>query len=392
MELSRIPTRSSEAGQDGLPEFVTIRKRRLREFFKPDRLFLLVVVLPVVVAIIYFGFLASDVYISESQFVIRSPKQASTTPLGAILQSAGFSNASDEADVAQSFAVSRDALRILNVNRAFEQAYTRPGISIVDRFNPLGVSGSFEHLYRYFQGKVALHNDSSTSITTLAVRAYTPRDAYKFNRQLLEITEATVNSLNERGRQDLVQYAQAEVDNAKARSEAAAIALAAYRNRSGIVDPEKEAQAQMQMISNLQTQLIAAKAELAQVQQYAPQNPRIPVIRTQIGTIDSQIKQELSKVAGGRRSLAGSAVEYQRLTLENDFADKQLGAALASLEQAKDDAGRKQVYIERVVEPNLPDAPMEPERLRGIFATFVLGLIAYGILRMLLAGIRQHAL
>jgi capsular polysaccharide transport system permease protein len=157
------------------------------------------------------------------------------------------------------------------------------------------------------------------------------------------------------------------------------------------VDPDKEAQAHMQMISNLQTQLIAAKTELAQVQQYAPQNPRIPVVRTEIGAIEAQIKEELGKLTGGRRSLAGNAVEYQRLTMENDFADKQLGAALASLEQARDDARRKQVYIERVVEPNLPDAPMGPRRLRGIFATLVLSLIAYGILRMLVAGVREHA-
>jgi capsular polysaccharide transport system permease protein len=33
---------------------------------------------------------------------------------------------------------------------------------------------------------------------------------------------------------------------------------------------------------------------------------------------------------------------------------------------------------------------MEPRRLRGIFATLVLSLIAYAILRMLLAGVKEH--
>jgi capsule polysaccharide export protein KpsE/RkpR len=47
--------------------------------------------------------------------------------------------------------------------------------------------------------------------------------------------------------------------------------------------------------------------------------------------------------------------------------------------------------VERVVQPNVPDAPMEPRRLRGIFTTLVLSLIAYGILRMLLAGVKEHA-
>jgi len=84
-------------------------------------------------------------------------------------------------------------------------------------------------------------------------------------------------------------------------------------------------------------------------------------------------------------------VQFQRLTLESDFADKQLQAALASLEQAKDDARRKQAYVERIVQANLPDGPVGPLRMRGIFATLVLSLIAYGILRMLLAGVKEHA-
>lgn len=389
MEVLPIFARSPKPeGEDEITEVITTRPRRLP---RPSVLFLVVVVLPLFISVLYFGFIASDVYISESEFVVRAPKQPEPTALGAILQTAGFTNAGDEAYAAQSFAVSRDALRAINRNGAFEKAYTRPSISIVDRFNPLGFWGSFEHLYQYFQNKVTLNNDSTTQITTLAVRAYTPQDAFRFNQQLLGLTEATVNALNERGRNDLLNYAQADVDTAKTRSQAAAIALAAYRNRSGIVDPQVEAQAELTMISSLQTQLIAAKTDLAQIERYAPENPRIPVLKTQIGAIQAQMDKELSKVTGGHKSLAGSTVQYERLSLESDFADKQLAAALASLEQARQDAHRKQVYVERVVEPNLPDAPMEPERLRGIFATLVISLVAFGILRMLLAGVREHA-
>lgn len=389
MEVLPIFAKSPKPeGEGETTEIIAAEPRRRRI---PSLLFLLVVVLPLVISVIYFGFIASDVYVSESQFVVRSPEKPEPTALGAILQTAGFTNASDEAYAAQSFAVSRDALRGINRNGAFEKAYTRPSISIVDRFNPLGIWGSFEHLYKYFQDKVTLDNDSTTQITTLAVRAFTPQDAYRFNQQLLGMTEATVNKLNERGRTDLVQYAQADVDTAKARSQAAAIALAAYRNRSGIVDPQVEAQAELTMVSNLQTELIAAKTDLAQIQRYAPENPRIPVLQTQIGSIQAQMDKELGKVTGSRKSLAGSTVQYQRLSLESDFADKQLAAALASLEQARQEAHRKQVYVERVVEPNLPDAPMEPERLRDIFATLVISLVAFGILRMLLVGVREHA-
>ena len=328
---------------------------------------------------------------SESRFVVRSPDKPAQSGLGVILKTAGFATAGDEIYAAQSFAGSRDALRALNRNKAFEEAYSRPDISIVDRFNPLGTGGSFESLYKYFRNKVSVQNDSTTSITMLTVRAYNPRDAFRFNEQLLEMSEATVNRLNERGRLDLVRYAEQEVAEAKLRSQTAATALASYRNRSGIVDPEKQAAVEMQMISKLQDQLIAAKTELAQLQRYTPDNPRIPVVATQMATIQGEINRDLGKVAGNRGSLAAGSVPFARLTLENQFADKQLGAALASLEEARNEASRKQAYVERIVQPNLPDSPIEPRRLRGIFATLIVSLIAYGILRMLIAGVLEHA-
>lgn len=366
-------------------------EHRLKRLKRVNGLFLLVVVLPVLASIIYFGFLASDVYVSESRFVLRAPEKRSVTGLGAFLQTAGFSNANEEESAARSYAISRDALRAVNKNGAFEKAYSNPQISFFDRFNALGIWGSFEDLYNYFQGKVELQNDNTTSITTLTVRAFTAEDARKFNERLLELSEETVNRLNLRGRQDVVRFAQNEVSEAKAKAQSAAIALATYRNQSGVVDPEKQAEVQMQMVSNLQNQLIVAKTDLAQLRRYAPENPRIPVIQTQIATIEGQIGQETGKVTRGRSSLAGSAVQYQRLMLENEFAAKQLASALASLEESQNEARRKQAYVERIVQPNLPDAPMEPRRLRGIFATIILSLLAYGILRMLLAGIREHA-
>jgi capsular polysaccharide transport system permease protein len=200
-----------------------------------------------------------------------------------------------------------------------------------------------------------------------------------------------VNRLNERGRQDLIRYAENQVAIAKAQASAAGIALAAYRSQNGVVDPEKQAEAQLQMVSKLQDSIIAARTELAQLERYTPENPRVPVVKSQLGTLQQQINSEMGKVTGARHSLAQSAVRYERLDLESDLANKQLASALASLEQARSEAGRKQAYVERIVEPNLPDSPIEPRRARGILATLALSLVAYGILRMLLAGVKEHA-
>lgn len=362
--------------------------RRLRRRVSP--LFLLTVFLPTLTAVLYFGLFASNVYVSESSFVVRSPDKPAASGLGVLLKTAGFSNASEEVFAAQDYIRSRDALRAINTRDEFRRAYTRPEISIFDRFDPTGMKGSFEDLYRYFSGKVDVNYDSSDSITKLTVRAYDPRDAYRFNEQLLELAEQTVNRLNQRGRTDLIGFAQTEVNQAKAEARAAATTLASFRDRSGVVDPEKQAAVQLQMVSKLQDELIATRTQLAELRRYAPINPQIEPLQIRIGSLQRQINEESGKVAGSRRSLAGATAQYQRLALESEIADKQLAAAMSSLAEAQNEARRKQAYVERIARPNLPDQATEPRRFRGILATFVLGLIAWGVLAMLMAGVREH--
>jgi capsular polysaccharide transport system permease protein len=355
-----------------------------------NRLFVVLVAAPTIAAILYFAVLASDVYISESRFVVKSPDEKRQSGLGAILDTAGFSSSGDEIAAARSYVISRDALAALERRGSFRRAYDGPGVSIVDRFDPIGFNGSFEDLYDYFQSKVRVDVDQTTSITTLKVRAYTPTDAERINRELLEMAEATVNKISSRGRDDLVRFAQAEVVEAQSRARAASVALASYRNQAGVVDPEKQAAVQMQMISKLQDELIATKTQLRQIRTFTPQNPQIGSLKVRVIELSREIEDQMKQVAGGNRSLANAAVRYQALALESEYADKQLTIALASLQDARNEARRKQVYVERIVEPNRPDDAVEPRRARGILAAFLLGLVAWGVASMLFAGVREH--
>lgn len=355
-----------------------------------DRLFLVAVVLPTLVSILYFGVLASDVFISESRFVVRSPDKPAASGLGMLLKSSGFTNAGDEIYAAQDFVLSRDALQAVNKDKAFAKAYSADSVSFFDRFNPMGFGGSFEDLYKYYLNRVRVDHQTSSSITTLTVRAYTAQDAHHFNAKLLEMAEATVNRLNERGRNDLIRFATDEVEDAKEKARTAALALSDYRNREGVVDPEKQAVVQLQMISKLQDELIGTKTQLLQLRAFTPANPQIEVLRERAKGLANEIDEQLGKVAGDRKSLAATVANYQRLSLESQFSDKQLAAAMASLQEASNEARRKQAYVERIVQPNLPDEAIEPRRFRGILSTFVFSLIVWGVLTMLLAGIREH--
>ena len=357
---------------------------------KLGRLFWLTVLAPTMLAIAYFGFFASDVYVSESRYVVRSPEKPQKAGLGMLLGSAGFGAANEEVRAAQGFIESRDALRAINSDEFARQAWSKDSVSVFDRFDPLGWSGSFEELYQFYGGKVNAAYDAETGITVLTVRAFSADEAKTINSRLLQNAEKLVNQLNERGRNDLVRFAEQEVAEAKKQAAEAAQNLAAYRNRKGVIDPERQATVQLQMISKLQDELIGARMQLLQLTRAASQNPQIPLLKVRIAGLEQEIKQELGQVAGGDGSLSAAAAEYQRLQVQREFADQQLGLSLAALQDARNESRRQGAYVERVAQPSLPDEPLEPRRIRGILATLIVGLVAWGILTMLVAGVREH--
>jgi capsular polysaccharide transport system permease protein len=78
------------------------------------------------------------------------------------------------------------------------------------------------------------------------------------------------------------------------------------------------------------------------------------------------------------------------LLLEREFATKALASATASLETARLEAERQQLYLEAVVAPNESDYPLYPERLRAIFLIVTSALLLYGIGWLVSASVREH--
>lgn len=127
-----------------------------------------------------------------------------------------------------------------------------------------------------------------------------------------------------------------------------------------------------------------------QLEAISPQNPQISALKSTIASLKQQIDSSTSSVAGNQNSLSHEATEYERLQLDSQFADKQLASTMASLENARQEAERKQLYIEELVQPNVPDVATEPRRLRGIATVFALGLVVWATLTLLIASIREH--
>jgi capsular polysaccharide transport system permease protein len=371
--------------------FQRLRQRLRVRLPRLSPIFYGAVILPTLLAGIYYGLIASDIYISESRFIVRSPQRPTQSGfLGSFLQGTGISRAQDDTFAVHDFIVSRDALRQLDQKLGLGTMFSRPEIDFLDRFGALEWDTSFETLYRYYKKRVGVEYDSTSSISVLRVSAFAAQDANRINELLLGMSEQLVNQMSERARQDIVRYAEGEVDLAEHRAADAALALAGFRNRNVVVDPEKQSTFQLQQVSKLQDELISTRTQVAQLKAVSPDSSQIMILQTKIDTLQTAIDAETAKVAGRTGSLSGKAAAYERVELEREFADKQLGIALAALEAARNEAQHQQLYLERIVQPNLPDIAIEPRRFRSVVIVFLLGLLAWGILSLLVASIREH--
>ena len=208
---------------------------KLQNLWQKYRLLLFTVIAPTFLAIIYFGFIAADIYINESQFVVRSPQKQSASPLGLFFQSAGFSRSQDDSYTVQNVITSRDALRELEKHLNIRHSFSKG--DFVSRFPGLDFDNSFENMHRYYLKRVSAQLDNSSSIITLTVRAFDPQDAQKINKILLDMSERLVNQMNERGQRDMIRFASNEVAAAEEKAKQAGLALAHYRNQRGVIDP-----------------------------------------------------------------------------------------------------------------------------------------------------------
>ena len=202
--------------------FIKLKKRWLLH---------LLVTLPTLLSIIYFGFIAENIYTSEATYIIRSSdNQSSLGGLGTFFSKVGLSRSNDDSYVVLSYIKSRDALSSIEKLLPVKQWYTQKG-DIIARFN--GFNFDFmnknEYFYRYMRDMITVNFDSSTGIATISVNAFDMQDAFNINENLLKQAEGFVNQINLRAKQDLITASLAELKNAELQMKKEANALSEFQ-------------------------------------------------------------------------------------------------------------------------------------------------------------------
>ncbi|TXI03063.1 MAG: capsule biosynthesis protein [Rhizobium sp.] len=360
-------------------------------WIRSQLLLLLIVVLPGLLGAIYYGVICADQYVSETQFVVRSPNRNAAGLLSGFLQSTGFVRAQDDSYIVTEFIKSRAAVDALVANDGLKSILSRPEADFLSRYPLPWSEASGEELFQHYLHFVDIRTDSGSGVTTLDVRAFRADDAYRLANALVKHAEELINRLNDRARADAIRYAEMEVNDSQARLSGMQKSLTDFRNREALVDPNKQSSAALDMIARLSDDLVDSKTRLAALEDQAPQSPQSEALRARVGAMERQISDERARIVGGDGSMAPRIAQYEQLLLEREMAAKMLASATASLENAKIDAQRQQLYLERIADPNLPDHALYPKRLSAFLMLLAICFATFWTVRFFVAQVYEHA-
>lgn len=363
--------------------------RQRGRFFKLA--LVLVVLVPTVASSLYYGLIASNRFVSEAQYVVRGVSTQRATGVDILFRTLGISRAVDDTNAVQNYLLSRDAVRALEAKVPLRRIFSTASADWGSRFPRPWRDDSFESLYDYYRDRVQIVTNSKSGITELAVATFRPEDSVTIAVALLEVAEEMVNRLNERARNDLVDAARREVQQSEAALLEVQKHLTAYRNRELVVDPMKNSAAILETIGALTNDVAQASARLSEVEATTPNSPLRHGLRAQLTSLQQQITNLRSLLAGDEKALATNLSIYERLTLERSLADNRLGAATTAYIAAQQEAQRKQIYVERVVSPNLSDESTAPRRLRAVATVFTVCVTFFVVMWIILVGAKEHA-
>ena len=347
--------------------------------------------------IAHYGFLATDRYVTEAQFSVRSASQQAGLPdiissSTGIPSAAGMLGAFQDAFVVREFVHSQELVDRIDEELGMVALFGSPA---VDWWSRLDSDSTREEMHDYWQHRVSADLDATTGLVTLKVSAFSPEDSLRLTRAILAASQELVNELSANARRDALSFAAEEVAKAEERLREARLAVTKFRKNTGDIFPEATARAQLELIAQLDFELAKAKAEVAALGLSA-RAPTQRAAQARIVALEEQIAAERKKLTGTaphpgtNDPLSDVLIDYQALEVDRLFAEEFYMGTLSLMEAARQEAIKIQRYLVVFVQPGLAEEPREPRRGWAVLTVLACTLAAYIVLGVLYKTIKEH--
>lgn len=357
--------------------------------------FLLAVILPTLLGAIYFLAIASDRYAASAGFSVRSmdPAVGGTDLLSSISGISSGGSTTTDSYIILEYLRSRELVEKLMREVDFQEAY---GSDQIDILYKLDLTKPIEDIVDYWSWMITTSFDNASSIITFEVQAFTAEDAEKVAALIVKYCQDLINKLSQEARRDAVSFAKKEVAAAELRLKLIREELRDFRAKSSAVDPAATAAANLELTTNLEGELIRLRAQLATLLTTLSEDaPSIQQLKKQITSIEAELIEKRAEVSGtraveGEENLSTLLANYERLNVEQEFAQQAYTVTLASLERSRADADRQQRFLAVFKNPSRPQDAIYPERILNTILVLIAALILWSIGTLLTYSVRDH--
>lgn len=357
--------------------------------------FVLVVLLPVLLAGGYLWKIAADQYGSTVGFAVRTEQiRSSFDLLGGLSALAGGASSSSDMDILYAFIQSQEMVAAVD-KRVNLRALWSPAHATDPVFG-LDPDVTIEGLTEYWNRMISLAYDPATGLMELTARAFTADDARRIARAIFDESHRRINALSDIAREDATRYARNELESAKTRLKHAREALTAFRMRTRIVDPAADIQGKMGLLNSLQAQLAQALIDLDMLRgNTKPGDLRISQLEARIALIRKRMEEERDRFSATGKGPSGESyaqlvANYERLSADQEFAARAYTSALAAYDLALSQAQQQSRYLAAYIRPTLADAAEYPRRsmLLNMLAAFL--LLGWAIAALVYYSVRDR--
>lgn len=356
------------------------------------RSFFIVCGIPTLIAGVYFGAIASDIYVSEARFSIRSANSGGGGGggLAELLVSPIVSSAGQDVMVVADYVQSQDMLQKIQQSLALRSHYSDESNDFLARLDENATS---EELLEYFNNQVQLLHETSSDVLTLKVHAFDPVFAQDLANLIITLSEDLVNRMSNRMEADALSVAQREVERTSEKLLLASNKIRSFRNLNQSLNPAAESEAYVGLVSGIEQKLLEVRTALSEKGAYMRSSaPEMVSLLNREKALKHQLQIEKSRVSGDTEGaeLSGLIDTYQPLVLDQELAQQQYASALTSLEVARLEAQRKKQYLITFIQPSLPDEAIEPRRIYQILTVFMSAFLAFLIGGLMWSALRDH--
>lgn len=342
-------------------------------------------------AVVYWGLVASDRYVSEARVIIQRTDLAGgqNMDFGSLFAGIGSGSRADQL-LLRDHLLSVDMLKTVDAKLDLRAHYSDASRDPLSRM--WGADASQERFHQHFLSRVSVEFDDYAGVLVIRAQGYDPETARAITAMLVEEGERTMNAMAHELAQAQVSFLERQVSQMSERAIEARQKVLVFQNENGLVSPQATVESLATVVNGLEAQLTDLRARRAALLGYlAPQAPGVVEVDMQIGAVEQQIGREQSRLASPKGKTLNRTVEaFQRLEMNAEFAQDVYRSALVALEKGRVEATRTLKKVSVLQSPTLPEYPLEPRRFYNIIVFVLVALLIAGVVHLVAAIIRDH--